>query len=154
MPWLTLSGSNYTYLEQTTMVPKMFEPLKFDCIGNSENIPTEICDQQFTIGLCVCAVLTMRMYRLIWVFIGSTCRKVIFLTASANLCAIIVHRIKIHVQTPLCNCLWTCAYCEDRNQPISVLHGYGLRRVKNVDCINKALRLGWDCAYHHENMPI
>ena len=30
-PWLTLSGSNYPYLEQITMVPTMFEPLKFDC---------------------------------------------------------------------------------------------------------------------------
>ena len=30
-PWLTLSGSNYSYLEQIFMVPKMFEPLKFDC---------------------------------------------------------------------------------------------------------------------------
>ena len=29
--WLTLSGSNYPYLEQISMVPKMFEPLKFDC---------------------------------------------------------------------------------------------------------------------------
>ena len=31
VPWLTLSGSNYPYLEQISMVPKMFEPLKFDC---------------------------------------------------------------------------------------------------------------------------
>ena len=30
-PWLTLSGSNYPCLEQFSMVPKMFEPLKFDC---------------------------------------------------------------------------------------------------------------------------
>ena len=30
--WLTLSGSNYLCLEQIFMVPKMFEPLKFDCI--------------------------------------------------------------------------------------------------------------------------
>ena len=30
--WLTLSGSNYPYLEQMSMVPKMFEPLRFDCI--------------------------------------------------------------------------------------------------------------------------
>ena len=28
---LTLSGSNYPYLEQISTVPKMFEPLKFDC---------------------------------------------------------------------------------------------------------------------------
>ena len=31
-PCLTLSGSNYPWLEQFSMVPKMFEPLKFDCI--------------------------------------------------------------------------------------------------------------------------
>ena len=31
-PWLTFSGSNYPCLEQFSMVPKMFEPLKFDCI--------------------------------------------------------------------------------------------------------------------------
>ena len=30
-PWLTLSGSNYLCLDQFSMVPKMFEPLKFDC---------------------------------------------------------------------------------------------------------------------------
>ena len=30
-PWLTHSGSNYPCLEQFSMVPKMFEPLKFDC---------------------------------------------------------------------------------------------------------------------------
>ena len=30
-PWLTLSSSNYPCLEQFSMVPKMFEPLKFDC---------------------------------------------------------------------------------------------------------------------------
>ena len=28
--WLTLSGSNYPCLEQLSMVPKIFEPLKFD----------------------------------------------------------------------------------------------------------------------------
>ena len=28
--WLTLSGSNYPYLEQIFIVPKMFKPLKFD----------------------------------------------------------------------------------------------------------------------------
>ena len=32
MPWLTLSGSNCPWLEQFSMVPKMFESLKFDCI--------------------------------------------------------------------------------------------------------------------------
>ena len=31
VPWLTLSGSNYPCLEQISMVPKMFEPLRFDC---------------------------------------------------------------------------------------------------------------------------
>ena len=28
--WFTLSGSNYPYLEQISMVPKIFEPLEFD----------------------------------------------------------------------------------------------------------------------------
>ena len=31
VPWLTLSGSNYPCLERISMVPKMFEPLRFDC---------------------------------------------------------------------------------------------------------------------------
>ena len=34
-----LCGSNYSYLEQLSVVPKMFEPLKFDCILNSSKIP-------------------------------------------------------------------------------------------------------------------
>ena len=29
---ITLNGSNYPYLEQSSMVPKMFEPVRFDCI--------------------------------------------------------------------------------------------------------------------------
>ena len=32
MPWLTLIGSNYSCLERISMVPEMFEPLRFDCI--------------------------------------------------------------------------------------------------------------------------
>ena len=31
MLWLTLIGSNYPWLELIFMVPKVFEPLKFDC---------------------------------------------------------------------------------------------------------------------------
>ena len=31
-PCITLNGTNYQNLEQIYMVPKMFEPLKFDCI--------------------------------------------------------------------------------------------------------------------------
>ena len=31
-PGLTLNGSNYPYLEQIFIVPKRFEPLRFDCI--------------------------------------------------------------------------------------------------------------------------
>ena len=31
-PWLNLTGLNYLSLEQISVVPKMFEPLKFDCI--------------------------------------------------------------------------------------------------------------------------
>ena len=32
VPWLFLNGSNYPCLEQISMVPKMFEPLKFDYV--------------------------------------------------------------------------------------------------------------------------
>ena len=32
MSWLTFIGSNYPWLEHFSMVPKVFEPLKFDCI--------------------------------------------------------------------------------------------------------------------------
>ena len=31
-PWLTESGSNYPYLKEIFKVPKMFEPLRFDCM--------------------------------------------------------------------------------------------------------------------------
>ena len=39
-PWLTISGSNYPYLEQISMVPKMFVPLKFDCITKKQTRST------------------------------------------------------------------------------------------------------------------
>ena len=32
VPWLNLIGSNYPSLEKISMVPKMFELLKFDCM--------------------------------------------------------------------------------------------------------------------------
>ena len=31
LPWSTLSGSNYPCLERISKVPKIFEPLRFDC---------------------------------------------------------------------------------------------------------------------------
>ena len=34
----TLIGSNYPCLELIFMVPKLFEPLKFDCSSNSDKI--------------------------------------------------------------------------------------------------------------------
>ena len=37
-PWLTLSCSNYPYLEQISIVSKMFEPLKFDCTCNNSHV--------------------------------------------------------------------------------------------------------------------
>ena len=37
--WLTLSGSNYPYLEQISMVPKMLKPLKSDCQWVLKNDP-------------------------------------------------------------------------------------------------------------------
>ena len=42
VPCLNLIGSNYPSLEQISMVPKMFEPLKFDCkmkATTTENYP-------------------------------------------------------------------------------------------------------------------
>ena len=33
---INLSDSNYSYLEQISTVPKMFEPLKFDCIHHMQ----------------------------------------------------------------------------------------------------------------------
>ena len=61
-PGLTLNGSNYPYLEQIFMVPKRFEPSKFDCkqlkhwlsgpdklkgklFGENNNNVTEKCPQ-------------------------------------------------------------------------------------------------------------
>ena len=38
-PWLTLRGSNNPCLEQFSTVPKMFEPLKFDCISKVYKCP-------------------------------------------------------------------------------------------------------------------
>ena len=35
-PWLNLTGLNYPLLEQISMVPKMFEPLKFDCTQSKD----------------------------------------------------------------------------------------------------------------------
>ena len=37
VPWLTLSGSKYPCLERIYMVPKVFEPLRFDCMSLAEN---------------------------------------------------------------------------------------------------------------------
>ena len=36
---LTFSGSNYSCLEQISMVPKMFDPFKFDCISEDGGPP-------------------------------------------------------------------------------------------------------------------
>ena len=44
--WLTLNGSNYPYLEQIFYVPKVFEPLKFDCM----EIPREINVKKIALG--------------------------------------------------------------------------------------------------------
>ena len=32
--WFVHSGSNYQYLEQIIMFPKMFQPLNFDCMNS------------------------------------------------------------------------------------------------------------------------
>ena len=42
-PWLTLSGSDYSYLEKTFMVTKMFEPLKFDFRCEKDTFKKDIC---------------------------------------------------------------------------------------------------------------
>ena len=52
VPWVTLSGSNYPCLKWISMVPKMFEPLRFDCIYFHEGIrKIFICMPSFTILL-------------------------------------------------------------------------------------------------------
>ena len=48
LPWLTLSDP---YFEQISTVPKMFEPLKFDCNGtenmqNKQTLPWAACTFQ------------------------------------------------------------------------------------------------------------
>ena len=45
MPWLTLSASNYPCLEQISMVPNMFEPLRFDCSKWNQKIKREEFDK-------------------------------------------------------------------------------------------------------------
>ena len=42
VPWLTLSGSNYPCLERISMVPKMFEPLRLDCIHKNARNNTSV----------------------------------------------------------------------------------------------------------------
>ena len=44
-PWLNLIGSNYPSLEQISMVPQTFEPLKFDCYDKI-NATHEITEAQ------------------------------------------------------------------------------------------------------------
>ena len=36
-PWLTLSGSNYPYLERVSMIRKMFQPLRLDCFSQKRH---------------------------------------------------------------------------------------------------------------------
>ena len=57
-PGLILNGSNYPYLEQIFMVPKRFEPLRFDCImcrmygcGNGIHFTYH----SYKLCMCVCA---------------------------------------------------------------------------------------------------
>ena len=44
---LTLVGSNYPCLELIFMVPKVFEPLKFDCIMHVHDIVFEVLAKIF-----------------------------------------------------------------------------------------------------------
>ena len=52
----TLIGSNYPCLELIFMVPKVFEPLKFDCNCLSE-CPSEIMERVLTIIKSVCKLI-------------------------------------------------------------------------------------------------
>ena len=62
--WLTHSGSNYSYVEQISMVPRMFEPLRFDCTitpqrTNSCPIHSFIPFSVF-LHFCFCSLLTWK----------------------------------------------------------------------------------------------
>ena len=59
-PWLTLSCSNYPCLEQFSMVPKMFEPLRFDCKQKEDSSLDIIFPLQNT---CICRSPTMNLAR-------------------------------------------------------------------------------------------
>ena len=56
-PGLAHNGSNYPYLEQIFMVPKRFEPSKFDCkykwTVTTENIPSDRCTQRRFRSACI-----------------------------------------------------------------------------------------------------
>ena len=41
--WINLTSSNYPSVEQISMVPKMFEPLKFNCIRNQGDQRRSVC---------------------------------------------------------------------------------------------------------------
>ena len=58
---INLNGSNYQYLEQISMIPKMFEPLKFNCnpISALKDVPgtgivsdTEVISNENHIYFC------------------------------------------------------------------------------------------------------
>ena len=81
MPWLTLSGSNYPCLERISMVPKMFEQLRFDlCIWRIrysiiwasawQNLQNGMCAQRrlrSTLASAQQSVFAVRMKKA-WVF--------------------------------------------------------------------------------------
>ena len=47
-PWLNFIGSNYPSLEQISMVPKMFEPLNFDCMNSQTHKERKNCHYENT----------------------------------------------------------------------------------------------------------
>ena len=70
-PWLSLVGSNYPSLEQISMVPKMFEPLKFDCtIQRQVSVAVFLCffvgGFVWGISFCHSSFLISSFFRCLW----------------------------------------------------------------------------------------
>ena len=65
VPWLTLSGSNYPYLEWISMVPKMFKPLRVDCIFKP------VCWTSSFVNICYNNIISVRL--LLWQMFQPQC---------------------------------------------------------------------------------
>ena len=84
VPWLTLSGSNYPCLERISMVPKMFEPLRFDCIVMYRRTPVSVylSWQLLTQFLCGRSII----WSLPTSFIGFFRSRACFLSCDLKMC--------------------------------------------------------------------